>query len=65
MEIDVKGGEREHQSLSFEERERERAPKLITFLRERERYHLLKGERDLLGERPSKGRERSPGGENT
>ena len=49
LEIDVKGGEREHQSLSFEERER--ASKLITFLRGRE-ISSPKG-----GERPSRGRD--------
>ena len=46
MEIDVKGGEKEHQSLSFGDRER--ASKLITF--------LLKGERDLLGGETLKGK---------
>ena len=55
LEIDVKGGEREHQSLSFEDRER--ASKLITL--------ILKGERVLLGGETLKRREKSPGGEDT
>ena len=46
LEIDVKGGEREHQSLSFEERESIKAYHL----------HLLKGERDLLGGETLKGK---------